>query len=138
MKNLLLKLIIPLTIISFVFSGKKWFVRDENGFEFEMYGFPLPFVCDAWYTSLALQIFVFEFVINIFTYFSFWFLLVLGVNRYLWNIKVHKTVQWILWIVAGFFLLLATFYLSLPDHLYYLKRDFEIEIVKTELLLPWE
>lgn len=134
MKKLLWKLIIPLTIISIVFFGKKWLVRDENGFEFEMYGFPLPFVCDAWYTSLALQIFVFEFVVNILTYFSFWFLLVLGVNRYLWNIKVHKIVKWVLWIVAGFLLVITTFYLSLPDHLYYLKRNFEIEVLSTDFL----
>ncbi|MEM6768710.1 MAG: hypothetical protein AAF655_27470, partial [Bacteroidota bacterium] len=60
MKQLIWRLVIPLTIISFFLVTKWWFVAVEDAPDSWMYGFPFPYLCEGWHTSLSLQVFLKE------------------------------------------------------------------------------
>jgi hypothetical protein len=65
-KNLTWKLMLPLTLMSFATFTKWWYVLPVAARDTMMTGFPLPFVCEGWHTSMSLQIFMAEFLINLF------------------------------------------------------------------------
>ena len=90
MKQLTWRLILPLTIISFGVFTKWWYVLPVDAPDTMMAGFPLAFVCDGWHTSMSLQIFAFELMFDFLIYFSFWFLLIIFINRYLLRIKIDN------------------------------------------------
>ena len=74
MKQLTLKLIIPLSVISFATLTKWWYALPVDAPGTYLTGFPFPFVCNGWHTSMSLQIFAIEFFVDFLTYFLIWFL----------------------------------------------------------------
>jgi hypothetical protein len=138
MKKLTWQLILPLTIISLFTFTKWWFVQiDNDGSDF-LSGFPLPYLCVGWHTSLSLQIFVSELIINFISHFAFWFCLVFTVNRYLIPIKISKAATVIL---VSFSILTATFAMSFAlntDNVYTLTREFDIKVIETGFKFFWE
>jgi len=66
MAKLISSLVLPLTIIFFGAITKWRYVAVEDGPNEFLHGFPLPFMCRGWHTSLSLQIFVSELVFNFF------------------------------------------------------------------------
>lgn len=55
MKQLTLKLIIPLTVISFAIFTKWWYALPADAPDTMFHGFPFPFVCEGWHSSMTLQ-----------------------------------------------------------------------------------
>lgn len=132
MKSLLLKLIIPLTILSFAFLTK-WSLVDIdslNAKDVVMYGFPLPFLCEGWHTSMSLQVFVFEFLFDLMVYFLFWLVTIWTINSYLILIRIHWLVGVMLQLMAGIVVFMTCLILTMPEHIYYWQRPYEVEIVE--------
>lgn len=101
-------------------------------------GFPFPFVCDGWHTSLSLQIFVTEFVANLLVYFLFWFILVFCVNRFVTKVTVPKAVTIGLWILSGLIIAFATFLAANKENIFYVKRPFSVEVMETGFQFGWQ
>src|SRR5689334_21419761 len=103
MKQLTWKLVMPLTVMSFAVFTEWWYVLIVDAPDTMMIGFPFPYACDAWYTSLALQIFVSELLIDLLVYFLFWFVIVFCIDRFLIKIKVPRIALILLFSFAGLF-----------------------------------
>ncbi len=138
MKHLIWKLVLPLTIISFAVFTKWWYVLPVDPPATMMSGFPLPFVCPGWHTSLSLQIFVGELIINFGVYFLFWFLLVYGIDRFVMRIQLPKLVTIALLSIAGLVLVGTTLIASLHEKLFYAKRPFEMHVMTTGYKFIWQ
>ena len=138
MKQLILKLILPLTIISFAGLTKWWYAVVVDAPDYVMYGFPFIYTCPAFHTSGAFQFFALEFLADILCYFSFWLIFVYAINKK-FPLRIKKLVSIILWIIA---VLIITpplsFALLIGDNVYYLKRNFEIEVLETGYAPGWK
>ncbi len=135
MKQLLWKLVLPLTLISFIVITKWWQVAVVNGPDEILYGFPLPFICSGWHTSMSYQIFIFEFVFDFFIYFSFWFFTIYLMQRYIDKVNLHKAFTIVLPVIAIILFVFAIVLISSPDNIYPYQREFEMEVMKTGVSL---
>ncbi|MGB0862008.1 MAG: hypothetical protein ACPGXZ_03775 [Saprospiraceae bacterium] len=138
MKQLTWKAILPLTIISFFFVSKWWYVLPIDAPDTMMGGFPLIWVSDAWHTSLAYQIFVLELIANFLLYFLFWFLVFFTINRYYFEIKVPKALTIASLSISGLICILVLLIGTMPNHIYKVKRDFDIEVLTTGYTFFWQ
>jgi hypothetical protein len=138
MKQLIFKLMIPLTVISFATITKWWYALPVDAPDTLFSGFPFPFVCDGWHTSLSLQIFIAELFADLLTYFLFWFLLIYSINRLLIKININKIVTIVLWTMTGLVMIGATLIASDQNNLFYLKRPFDIEIMEVGYKFIWQ
>ena len=138
MKQLTWKLVLPLTVISFEIFTKWRYVLVEDGPATIMLGFPLAFVCDGWHTSLSLQIFITEFIIDLLTYLVFWFLLIFGIDRFLIKISVHKILTISLLVLTGLIITATIMIASMPNHVYQARRDFDVKVMVTGYKFIWQ
>lgn len=138
MKSLSWTFIIPLTVISFTIFTKWWYVLPIDAPDTMMAGFPFPYVCDGWHTSLSLQIFIFELCIDVLIHFVFWLLVIFCVDRYILKINIHKIVTIILMSIAGLFICGHMIFAFNPDNRVYIKRPFDMDILKTGYRFFWE
>jgi hypothetical protein len=127
MKQIIFRLTLPLTIISFGIITKWWYGLAIDAKDVFFYGFPLIYKCEGFHTSLSTLYFLTEMTINLLTYFAFWLLITLTVNRF-WKINIPKRISKIFWIGFGI-LFLGFLYLSNAlNDLYLIKRDFDVKI----------
>jgi prepilin signal peptidase PulO-like enzyme (type II secretory pathway) len=138
MKSLTFKIVIPLTIISLATLTKWWYALPVDAPDTMFTGFPFPFVCDGWHTSLSLQIFVTEFIADLLTYFLFWFIVIFSINRFAVKLKVDKAITIGLWTLSGLIMAFATLLASNKDNLFYVKRPFKMEVMETGFQFGWE
>ena len=138
MKQLTWKLILPLAVISFATVTKWWYALPVDAPDTLFSGFPFPFVADGWHTSLSLQFFLTELVLDFLIYFLFWFIVIFCINRFLVRIKQHKIVTIGLWAVCGIIFCLAGLIASNSTNLFYLKRPFDIEVMETGYKFVWQ
>ncbi|MBI3218597.1 MAG: hypothetical protein HYZ44_03730 [Bacteroidetes bacterium] len=134
MKHLILKYVLPLTIISFLFVTKSWLVPIYDGSEI-FTGFPFAYTCPGWHTSLSSQIFVTELIIDLICYFGFWYLLVIGIHRYYPKIELPKAFGKTL-MVVGYLLLAGTILIkciTYSDDVYYVKNPYTTDVKRTNL-----
>lgn len=130
MKQLTWKLVLPLTIISFTLFTKWWNVIIDDYTE-TLKGFPLPFVCPGWHTSLSLQIFIVELIVDLFAYFLFWFLAILMIVKFVRPFHIPKPVTISLLVVSGLFAFAMIILAVNPDNIYTTSRPFEMKIIET-------
>ncbi len=131
MKKLIWKIVLPLTLI-LISTITMWrYVLIVDGVDEILTGFPLPYICPGWHTSLSYQIFISEFIIDFFIYFAFSFLIVFLVNRFIWKIRTNKKIVIALYIISGFLIADPIFLLGLNDHVYKLKSDFDTKTLET-------
>lgn len=90
LKQLIWKLILPLTIVSFTTFTKWWYVLPVDAPDTMMIGFPFAFVADGWFTSMSLQIFLVEFTIDLAIYFLFWFILTFMIRHFSGKKNISK------------------------------------------------
>lgn len=137
MRKLIWKLVLPLTIISFLVFRKWWYVFPVDAPDSIMAGFPLPYVCDGWFTSMSNQFFVAELIIDLLIYFLFWFLLTLIINRF---VKIHfpKVLTIILMIISILFFSGALFIVSISENIFKIKREFDVEVKETGYNFIWQ
>ena len=138
MKRLTWKLIIPLTIISFSLFTKWWYTLPENAPDTIFIGFPLPFLCNGWHTSMSLQIFILELVVDLLTYFIFWFILIFLINEYLKQINVPNFLTVSFLSIAILISAYSIWAASFKENLFYYKREFNIEVMKTGYKFTWQ
>ncbi|HQF11426.1 MAG TPA: hypothetical protein PKV22_04060 [Paludibacteraceae bacterium] len=138
MKKLLWKLMLPITLISFVLFRKWWYVSPDDAPDSMMSGFPLAYVCDGWFTSMSNQFFVMELVIDLCIYYLFWFLMIFGINRFFVEIKVSKFITIILLSICALIFAGFIFIASMPETIFRVKRDFNIEIKETGWNFIWQ
>lgn len=138
MKQLIWKLILPLTIISFASITKWWYTLPVDAPDTLFLGFPFPFVGEGWGSSMSFQVLVLELIADFLIYFIFWFILVFCINKYLLKIKSFKIVTIPLWFISGTLIFFATYIASFPDvHFYFKQRD-EMEIMETGYKFIWQ
>lgn len=139
MKALTLKVVLPLTILSFVIFTKWWYVQVEDWTDNVMHGFPLVYSCPGFGSSGSTQFFMLEFLADFFVYFSFWFLLIYLINRFICSFRRSAPITVILYVlsgsVAGLVLLIV---ILLPDKEIELKRPFNILVIETGYKFIWE
>lgn len=138
MKQLTYRLILPLSVISFATITKWWYALPIDAPDTLFAGFPFPFVCEGWHTSLSLQIFVTELLVDFLTYFLFWLALVFSINRFLAKINPHKIFTIVLWALTGLVVIGATFIASNSNNLFYVKRPFDIDVMETGYKFIWQ
>jgi hypothetical protein len=137
MKHLILKIIIPLTIISFALVTKWWYVLQVDGPNIMFKGFPLVYRAPGIF-SLSLQIFVIEFIVDFFVYFLFWFVLVIGIDRYLIKVKMYKAITISLWIISSLLIAIGALWGSSKDNSFYMKRPYDIQVLETGYEFLWQ
>ena len=127
MRKLIFRLTLPLTLISFGIITKWSYGIAIDTKDVFFYGFPMIYKCEGFHTSLSTRYFLTEMTINLLTYFVFWLIVTLVLNR-IWKINIPKRIAKIFWI--GFGILFSGFvYLSNDlDDRYLIKREFEVEI----------
>ncbi|RDI05459.1 hypothetical protein [Flavobacterium sp. AG291] len=131
MKQLILKLTLPLTLISFAGFTKWWYVLVVDAPDYVMYGFPFIYSCPAFHTSMAYQFFIMEFFADILCYFSFWFLIIYAISKK-FPLRIKKAVSITLWIIAALIITPPLgLHLLLGEDVYYFKRNFDIEVLET-------
>jgi len=138
MRKLIWKLVLPLTIISFLVFRKWWYVFPVDAPDSMMAGFPLPYVCDGWFTSMSNQFFVTELIIDLLIYFLFWFLLTLSINRFFVKIYVPKVLTIILMTSSILFFSGAVFIVSMSENIFKVKREFDVEVKETGYNFIWQ
>jgi hypothetical protein len=137
MKQLTWKLVLPLTIISFGTVTKWWDVKVDDYGE-TLKGFPFPFVCPGWHTSLSLQIFVLELIVDVFVYFAFWFSVTLIATKSLKSFQTSKSATIVLLTTSGLFMSGLILFAINRDNIYSTTRPFDIEIKETGYHFMWE
>src|SRR6476620_9243134 len=138
MKSLIFKLVIPLTVISFATFTKWWYALPVDAPDTMFTGFPFPFVCKGWHTSLSLQVFVTEFVADLLTYFLFWFVLMFCIDRFITKLKTHKVVTVSLWFLSGLIIAFSILLAANKDNLFYIKRPFGMKVMETGYQFGWQ
>lgn len=138
MKNLVWRLVVPLTIISFAAFTKWWYALPVDAPDTIFFGFPFPFVCSGWHTSFSLRIFLFEFLIDLLLYFTFWLVLVFCVNRYIMPVKTSHFATILLSTLSTLIFVHTILMASNKDHLFYLKRGFDMEVMETGFKFRWQ
>ena len=109
-----------------------------DGPDIIMIGFPLTYVGDGWHTSMSLQIFFMELVIDLLTCFMFWYAVVLIIDKLITKIRLNRFVSIALQSIAGLFVLGLIFVASFLENLYYLKRPYDIEILDSGYKFYWD
>ncbi|WP_075344611.1 hypothetical protein [Tenacibaculum agarivorans] len=138
MKSLILKLVVPLTIITFSMFTKWWYVLPVDAPDTMMSGFPLIWISQGWHTSMSLQIFLKELLINLFIYFSVILIITYLIHKYVVQIQIPKLVTLVLTILTGIICTGAILIGTMPEHVYKSKRDFEIEVLTTGYKFIWQ
>lgn len=87
---------------------------------------------------MSLQIFVIELIIDIITYFTFWFLIILAISRINRALVVPKFVTIILLSTAGLFAIVLMLFAVIPDNIYTVTRKFDIDIKETGYRFVWQ
>jgi len=131
MKDLIWKLILPLTIISFAIFTKYWYVSIVDGPNVYMYGFPLICVSDGIHTSMSLYFYIYDLIIDFLIYLIFWSFIVILFNLFFSPIKISKIIYLSLITLAIIFLLLFVVVINVSESSFYPNRNMEIEVINT-------
>ena len=114
-----------LTVISFFLITKWWYVLVIDGTDEIMYGFPFIYTCRGFHTSLSSQYFLLEFTIDFLLYFGFWLTLNYLFSKYLFPIKLNKTIRSLLFMTCGLILLFQILMNHIGENYYSYYREFE-------------
>lgn len=131
-------MVLPLTIISFGIFTKWWYVEIDGEFHEFLTGFPLPYYCPGWHTSLSYQIFILAFIIDLLAYFIFWFFVVYFINRFIKNLEVSGLILIILFSVSILFTALGVLKAINSDNIYTFEKEFESVTLKSVYKFSWE
>jgi len=127
----ILKLAFPLTIIIFVLFTKWWIADVVDGSDGVMYGFPLIYKSPAFYTSMAEQYFIMEFLIDFIFYFITVFAVLSLTNKFIAKIKLKRKLLIIIYAVAGIIFGIEALMATVFETSFLIKRDFDIVIKQT-------
>ncbi len=134
----ILKTVLPLTIISMFVITKWWFAIPVDGPDKLYWGFPFAFMGEGFHTSMSLQFFILEFLVDFAVYFTFILLFVLAFRKWFPTIKTHKSITLTTRILAlllltGFLVIAAT-----SNPVFRIKRDYDWRLLTTGYVLIWQ
>ena len=132
------KLIIPVTIISFTIFTKWWFVLPIDAPETYLYGFPFPFFGNGWHTSGSLQVFILELFLDFLFYFLFWLALFYLFDRFVSRIRINRFISVFMVVTSTVLFVGWILVLSMPDHMFHLKRDWGMNVKEAGYKFIWE
>lgn len=140
MRTTIWRLVLPLTIISFALWTKWWMVYalQVEAPDIIMIGFPLAYAGDGWQTSMSLQIFFTELIIDLIAYFLFWCAVVFVLDKFIVKIQVSRIVGIVLQSIAVLFTMGLVLVGLRFENLYYLKRPFDMEVLDSGYKFYWE
>lgn len=127
MIKLIFRLTLPLTLISFGIITKWSYGIAIDGKDVFFYGFPFIYKCEGFHTSLSTQYFLTEMTINLVTYFVFWLIITLVLNR-IWKINITERITKIFWISFGILFFGFVYLSNVLDDQYLIKREFDVKI----------
>ena len=138
MAKLAYKLVFPLALISFVLITKWWFAVPVDAPGTYFIGFPFPYACDGWHTSLSIQFFLMELVVDFLVYYFAWFIFVFLINKFIKPIKINKAVFLTLLSLNILILTPTIYFFTNSNNIIYLRRPFEIAIFETGFKFIWQ
>jgi hypothetical protein len=109
-----------------------------DGPDIIMVGFPLTYAGDGWHTSMSLQIFILEFLVDLLTYFLFWFIVVGLIHRFVIHIRINRFGTIVLLTISGLITLVLVRIGADENHIYYLKRPYDIEVLDAGYKFLWD
>lgn len=128
----------PLSVISFGIISKWWYVIPTDGPDSVMNGFPLIYVSEGWHTSMSLQFFIIEFIIDFLCYILFWMTIVFSIQQLIQSSRKMKGVTIGLWTAAALTLAASAFILCRSENIFQIKKDFDVEVLETGFQFIWE
>jgi hypothetical protein len=131
-------MVFPLTVISFGIFTKWWYALPIDAPDTMFIGFPLAYRCPGWHTSLSLQIFVIEFLIDFLFYLSIWFAVIFCIDRFLTKVRPSKSITISLWTVSGLFIAFGALFAINRDNIYYVMRPFDMKVLETGYEFIWQ
>ena len=138
MKKELFKLIIPISIISFIVFTKWWYVSVVDTPNSIMIGFPLAYSCNGWHTSMSQQFFLLEFIFDFIVYLVFWTILFFAFDKLISEINSTKVVNRVLIMISSLLMTGSLLLVCMPENLFFLKRDFDIKVIETKPKFLWQ
>ena len=137
MKWPIIKLALPLTVISFLSITKWWHAVIVDAPDVMLYGFPFIYTCPGLHTSLSSQFFMLEFIADFTFYFICWVIILYLINKFIFQIKPSKWIYMIPYVIALLFLIPAILIASMPENVFSIKRDFDIELLDSGVDVIW-
>jgi len=137
-RQLTLKLAVPLTIISFALFTKWWYALPVDAPDTMYCGFPFVYVGHGWGSSMTLQIFLIEFISDLLIYFVFWFLIITCINYYIIKIRPYKALTILLWSLSAIIIGFNALIWSNNDNTFYMKREYKFEVLTTGYQFMWD
>jgi len=138
MKQLTVKLVLPLTVIAFFVFTKWTCAQVDDAPNSLMQGFPLAYTCPGWGSSMTTQFFVSEFAIDFLIYFLSIFIILYLIDRFIMRIKPYKAVSITLFIIAGLVLCLQILFYNTLETTFYLHRWFSIKEIQSGYAFFWQ
>ncbi|MFB3388437.1 hypothetical protein [Flavobacterium sp. LAR06] len=138
MKKLLIRFVIPITMISFLGGTKWWYVDVIDGTDGIMHGFPLIYQSWGFHTSLSNQYFFLEFLFDVLCYFVFWTFVFYLIKKIFKTIKTKKLISIFLYTIAGIILMLQMLFVVDPTNIFKIRRGFDIEVKETGWNFFWQ
>ena len=137
-RKLILTIVLPLTIILFGTVTKWRYVFVEDGPDDFLYGFPFTFRCSGWHTSMSLQIFVLELIIDFLVYFLLCWSIIFLIDRFIKPLIPNNNLKVGLYGLATITLLVYGIVFSNPDNIFEWKRDFKYEEIRNGYKFVWQ
>lgn len=135
MKQSLIRLYLPITLLLFGTITKWWFGLAIDGKDVYFYGFPIIYKGEGFHTSLSTQFFLIALLID----FLFYFLLIVTLGQLIsriWIIRISKNAAKLFWGSFGVFILVKMYFsIFIFDDRYLLTRHFKIETFDTGMSL---
>lgn len=138
MKKLIFSVVFPLTFISYFLFDKWWYVLIIDAVDVNMHGFPLINCSPTLTTSMEFEYYVFETIINVSSFFTFWLLIVFSINRFIKPIFISNLIGKICSVLLGLYLIGFTYFSIEFNTRFYFKRDWDIEIMDSGFEWIWQ
>jgi hypothetical protein len=138
MKRIVVKFVVPLTIISFSLITMRSiaFVDDIGSIDFT--GFPFLYTCKGFHTSMSQQFFLLPLLVDLVVYLLIWFVFFLILKNFVDINKAPRFIPVTLILLATVFFAINTLFASNSDNIFLLKKDFEIKVEQRNFyVVPW-
>ncbi len=138
MKKLVLRIIMPFTLIAFLVFTKWWYALPVDGPDTRFWGFPFAFVGEGWHTSMSLQFFVLEFFADFLVYLLCCAVVIGAIDRWKPGLVIHKATIRIAWSLATLFMLGAAVVVCVSNPIFHLKRPYDWQVMTSGYVFIWQ
>ena len=138
MKPLILRLILPLSLIFFILITKWWLVETELPVNY-LYGFPLPYTAACVSGNGCIQYFIIPLLIDLAAYFFAVLLITWLIHRFN-RLRIPKAIGYILWAINVLYYTPSVAYKNANASTeFYVQREFKVfRTLETGFIFVWE